>query len=99
MDRAEYPGATRWFSECHVALRGYATSCTTLLPFPIYLYPYCCCVAKKEWSWKKLVTEQEVIAQETFADRRSRERGLPSGLMLKRVSVHFIPLPISCYEL
>lgn len=69
MDRSKFPRAKGWFSECHVSMCRYACSCTTLLPFPSSLYADSYCLARKENSWKKLVTEQEVVAQETVKNR------------------------------
>ena len=90
MDRSKFPGAKGWFSECHVGMCRYACPCTTLFPFPSSLYADSCCLARKENSWKKLVTEQEVVAQETVKNRRYGERGLPSDLMVMQCLLHFV---------
>lgn len=88
MDRSKCPSTEGWFSERHVCLRCYGTSCTALFHFPSSLFPCSCCMANKESSGKKLVIQQEVIAQEIIKDRRFTERGLPSDLMVT-VSILF----------
>jgi hypothetical protein len=69
MDRSKFARVKGWFSQCYVSLCRYACFCTTLFPFPSSLYADSYWLARKENSRKKLVAEQEVIAQETVKNR------------------------------
>ncbi|RDY10578.1 zntB, partial [Mucuna pruriens] len=53
-----------------------------LLCVAISLHPHSYCLAKYENAEKKLVTEQEVFAEEIIKNRRSGERRLSSDLMI-----------------